>query len=143
MATLPDRSSATLEAVAIHTFSNGTEWECWASGNCLTCRWWDEHACGALCAFEGAAFLHFVTPDLARMFGWTHARTEYGPLSGWEAPYRCAFHWQRRDDDDYSEDPVPTCPETLNLFTDQRSANGLAVPSMATTRRSTAKEPQP
>src|SRR5688572_10183909 len=54
----------------IHTFSNGTEYEGWADGNCWECWYWDEDALGAKCALEGASMLHIASPELARLFGW-------------------------------------------------------------------------
>ena len=36
----------------IHTFSNGTDWDCWASHNCHECRFFNEDVAGKDCAFE-------------------------------------------------------------------------------------------
>lgn len=101
------------EGQDVHTFSNGTDWECWASGNCFQCRYWDEDKAGALCAFECAASLHSVSPKLAALFGWTH-NEKYGPRDGWHAPDRCAF-FSPRTDNDGNDIPLPPEPDPLQL----------------------------
>lgn len=75
----------------VHTFSNGSEWDGWASGNCHRCRFYDPDAAGTLCAFECAAFLQCVSPELAALFGWEQRETQYGPRDGWQAPASCRF----------------------------------------------------
>ena len=103
----------------IHTFSNGTDWECWADGNCYQCAYWDADTMGAACAFEGAAFLDLVAPELAQLFGWIQRETKYGPRSGWDAPDSCRFFRNRTNDDgtDYIPPPEPD-PRQLVLFAD-------------------------
>lgn len=107
----------------IHTFSNGTAWDCWASGNCFDCWHWDPDEAGA-CAFEAAAFLGMVTPDLAQMFGWVQ-NPEYADYvgksdppgshrHGWHAPDQCAF-FRRRTNDDEGENPPPPEPDPCQL----------------------------
>lgn len=106
-------------AQGIHTFSNGSEWDGWASGNCFECWYYDVECAGALCAFEAASFLHMVTPDLARLFGWTQRTEEYGPASGWEPPQTCPFFRARADDDgDDNPPPPPPDPAQLVLIAD-------------------------
>ena len=55
-------------AFGIRTFSNGSEHERWADGNCWSCRYYDE---ADACAFADAALLGLVSPALAVLFGWT------------------------------------------------------------------------
>ncbi len=128
------------EGEGIHTFSNGTAWEMWAHGNCFSCRYFDaEGACGEYCALEGAAILGLVTPELAKLFGWTQTTTQYGPRYGWEPPQTCRFWRDKTDDDGNPADPrVPDlCPETLSLFADQRTTADIAAPvGKQTVRRS-------
>lgn len=95
------------EGRGIHTFSNGSEWDSWASGNCHRCRWFNAEIAGKDCAFECAAFIHKVSPDLALQFGWTQRTTEYGPLSGWRAPEECAFFRDVDDNSDGESSPPP------------------------------------
>lgn len=104
----------------VHTFSNGSEWDGWASANCYACTHWDEHHAGARCAFEAAAFLHCVSPALATLFGWEQRETQYGPRSGWRAPESCRFFGPRGDDHDDDETPAPPPPDPrqLVLFAD-------------------------
>jgi hypothetical protein len=98
----------------IHTFSSGSEWDGWASDNCFDCWHFDPDVAGAKCAFESAAFLGMVTPDLARMFGWIQATEQYGPLSGWRSPETCAF-FRARTDDDGEDNPPPPEPDPRQL----------------------------
>lgn len=106
---------------AVHTFSNGTEWECWASGNCFVCRRWDEDEAGKYCAFEFAALLHHVSPDLARLFGWPYdaeAEQKYGIRSAFDAPDECRFLLRRDNDEDREPPPPPPDPNQLVLIAD-------------------------
>ena len=96
----------------VYTFSNGTEWECWASRNCYACKWYDPDQAGKSCAFEGAALASKVTPELASLFGWTQAFTTFGPLEGWQAPADCPF---RKSPDDDSPDPPIVDPTQLTF----------------------------
>jgi hypothetical protein len=113
------------EKHGIYTFSNGTDWECWASGNCFACWHWDEDCAGRRCAFEGAALLSMVSPELARMFGWT--RNEAGAAEWckernepddlrqwWDEPNQCAF-FRSRTDDHGGDNPPPPEPDPLQL----------------------------
>ena len=103
----------------IHTFSNGTEWDLWAEPNCFSCRYWDKDTAGALCAFEAAAFLDMVTPELASLFGWIQRETKYGPQSGWDAPESCRFFADREDSDGNDIPPAPEPdPRQFVLFGD-------------------------
>ena len=116
----------------VHTFSNGTQLEYWAGGNCWSCRFYDlDGAAGALCAFEGAALMGAVTPDLARLFGWVQRTTEHGPRFGWDAPETCRFWRDKTDDNGETVDPTQPdiCPETLSLFADQRTTADMPVPA--------------
>lgn len=108
----------------IHTFSNGTEWECWASGNCFQCLWYDiEKPFGEGCAFESAAFLGQVSPALAILFGWKQnpKYADYQGTSdavkgrhGWQKPDTCAFFTPRKDNN--GEDrAIPPEPDPLQL----------------------------
>lgn len=107
----------------IHTFSNGTEWELWADGNCLTCRFYElEGNAGEFCAFEGAAPLDGISPDLARLFGWLYSaenEAKYGIKSAFDSPETCRFHRDRTDDQDggRSQD-APHDPAQLVLIAD-------------------------
>jgi hypothetical protein len=108
----------------VHTFSNGTDWECWASGNCLSCRFYDlDGSAGEHCGFEAAAMLHVVTPAMAVLFGWTQnpkyaayqgAHDPVPGRHGWHAPDSCPF-FLRRLDDDGNERPMPVAPDPLQL----------------------------
>lgn len=123
----------------VHTFSNGSEWDSWASRNCYRCKFFNEHgSAGALCAFEAAAFIHAVTPELAELFGWQ--RDEYGD---YDAPKQCAFFQRRSDDNDNDreDEPPPVCPETLSLFADQRSTRDITVPMKPTQRTRDTRTP--
>lgn len=125
--TLAEASARALLADAgqgIHTFSNGTEWECWADPNCLTCWHWNPECAGEGCAFEGAALLDMVSPDLARLFGWIQD-PEYadyvGPSDppgshrhGWDAPQACPF-FRDRTNDDGGDNPPPPDPDPQQL----------------------------
>jgi hypothetical protein len=100
----------------IHTFSNGTEWECWASGNCFDCWHYDAKEMGA-CAFEGAALMSAVSPDLARFFGWTQDAKWDTPddhRHGWDSPDQCAC-FRERTDDDGNDNPPPPEPDPTQL----------------------------
>lgn len=100
----------------IYTFSNGTEWDFWAEPNCYACRWWDPDCAGAKCAFEGAALLSMVTPELAHLFGWIQDPQWDKPddhRSGWDSPERCAF-WHDKDDD--TPEPEPIDPTQLTFL---------------------------
>jgi hypothetical protein len=103
------------EGDAVHTFSNHTSWECWASGNCFECRRWDHEEAGKYCAFEYAAFMNMVSPALAEMFGWVND-PKYGPKSYTE-PNQCRF-FLRRDGDDNDPPPPPPDPNQLVLIAD-------------------------
>lgn len=90
----------------VHTFSNGDEWYSWADVNCDRCRFYDKDTGGALCAFEGAAMLSMVSPELARMFGWIESAEYPGEF---DAPQECAF-LRRNDDRDDDGDRKPRQP---------------------------------
>ncbi|MDP9203473.1 MAG: hypothetical protein M3P26_16320 [Gemmatimonadota bacterium] len=103
----------------IHTFSNGSEWDSWSSGNCLECRFFDPDTMGELCAFEGASFMHMVTPELATMFGWVQDPKWDKPddhRSGWDAPEECPFFSDRNDE--HGEPPPDPDPQQLVLIAD-------------------------
>lgn len=113
------------EKQGILTFSNGSHWEGWASHNCLECRWWDVDEGGKFCAFEAAAFLGIVSPELARLFGWVRDDHEAAidaafrgvpddPRQWWEEPALCPF-LKHRDDD--SPDPPFIDPNQLTFLT--------------------------
>lgn len=110
------------EKHGIHTFSNGTEWEGWAEGMCLSCWYWDPDCAGGSCAFEGAALLHGVSPELARLFGFEQKNAEYGPRDGWRiAEQDCRFFKQRPEKGDDGETPPPPPdpdPRQIVLFAD-------------------------
>lgn len=112
------------EKQGIHTFSNGTEWECWASGNCLSCRWYElDGQAGEFCAFECASMLDLVSPEMAQLFGWTQ-NPEYATYQGahdpipgrhgWESPDSCRFFKDRTDDEDGGRSRSPD-PDPLQL----------------------------
>lgn len=117
-----------IDAKGIHTFSNGTEWECWASGNCFECKWYElDGEAGEWCAFEYAALVASVTPRMAALFGWVQRTTEYGWRSGWDAPNTCPFFSQRTDDDDGGRSQiVPPDPAQLVLIADPTEDIALA-----------------
>lgn len=108
----------------VHTFSNGTEWECWASGNCLSCRFYDlGGTAGEHCGFEAASLLHLVSPAMAQLFGWRQNpdyATYQGPSDpvpgrhGWDAPESCRFFLDRTDDHG-EERPMPVDPDPNQL----------------------------
>ena len=112
----------------IHTFSNGTEYEYWASANCFRCRWYDPEEAGD-CAFDSYAILGCVTPECAQQFGWTH-EPKWGALSGWNAPKQCKFFAIPPEDDEEPDHPrhTPLCPATLSLFADQRETRDIETP---------------
>jgi hypothetical protein len=95
----------------IHTFSNGTEHELWADVNCWECRFYSEDQAGEHCAFEGAALLGSVSPELARLFGWIESAEYPGEF---DAPESCAF-FRERQDDDGNDIPVPPDPDPRQL----------------------------
>ena len=115
---------ATDERTDIHTFSNGSHWEGWASGNCLTCRWYElDGGAGEYCAFEAAAMLHQVSPALALLFGWEQnpkyadyqgERDAVPGRHGWNPPESCRFHRERNDDEDGGRSLSPE-PDPLQL----------------------------
>lgn len=88
----------------IHTFSNGDHWDSWASGNCFRCRFYAPNCAGEDCAFEGAALLGSVSPELARMFGWTESAKYPGSF---REPEQCPFFKERKDSDDTPTPPPP------------------------------------
>lgn len=106
----------------IYTFSNGSEWDSWASGNCFACRYYDEDTAGRDCAFDSAAFLGMVSPDLARLFGWIQEAEWDRPddhRDGWDAPQTCACFRAKRDDDNTDPPPPPEPdPRQLVLIAD-------------------------
>lgn len=101
----------------VHTFSNGSEGDAWMEPNCYACRFYErEGRAGEFCAFEAAAFLHQVSPELATLFGWT--RNEKYPEE-FDAPESCRFFRSR--DEDNGERPrrsTPTDPAQLVLIAD-------------------------
>lgn len=113
------------DGAGIYTFSNGTEWEIWAEGNCFECMYWDyDGPAGKYCAFEAASMLHIATPELAEMFGWLqnpkyanyrapHDKGER--CCGWASPDQCACFKQRERDDDGNDLPPPPPPDPLQL----------------------------
>jgi len=104
-------------AKGIATFSNSDHWDSWASVNCFVCRFYDPNKAGALCAFEGAALIGLVSPDLARMFGWIENEKYPGEF---DEPQECAFLKRRDDhDDDHPRPPAPDLdPLQLVLIAD-------------------------
>lgn len=114
LAAATERGLIVNEKSGILTFSNGDAWDSWSAGNCHVCHWFDPDNAGALCAFEAAAFLSGVSPDLARLFGWERRpHFETGdPRHGWKAPAECAF--LRRKDDDRDDDAPPAAPVDPN-----------------------------
>lgn len=103
-----ERGLVAEDGKGVHTFSNGTGWECWASGNCYRCKWYDAERVGD-CAFEGYAFLDMVSPAMALLFGWT--RDEKFPEC-FNEPDSCRFFSDK--DDDGNRDPQPD-PDPLQL----------------------------
>lgn len=98
----------------VHTFSNGSEWDSWASPNCHACKYWNKDVAGDDCAFEAAAFLQIASPELARMFGWLE-EADYG----WRAPQQCSYFAAKSDgDDDDRPAPPPVDPTQLVLIAD-------------------------
>jgi len=99
----------------VYTFSNGDEWYSWADSNCYECAHYAKDHAGLFCAFEGAAFLSMVSPELARMFGWIES-TDYP--GDFDAPQECAFLKRKDDrDDDRPSTPAPD-PTQLVLIAD-------------------------
>ncbi len=99
----------------IHTFSNGSEWECWAGSNCDACRHYDMERIGR-CAFEGAALMHSVSPALALLFGWSQ-HTEYPEC--YEPPQSCRFFADGDSDEDGPRRrATPVDPRQLVLLAD-------------------------
>jgi hypothetical protein len=96
----------------IGTFSNGSEWDGWSSGNCDECRWFDPDVAGKYCAFESAAFLGMVTPELATMFGWI-LNEQYGEF---DAPEQCAFFRDKDSDDDDRPSVAPIDPAQFTFL---------------------------
>lgn len=116
----------------IHTFSNGSEFMSWAANNCDRCKWFDPEKAGQ-CAFEAAAFLHMVTPELARLFGWIESAEYPGDF---DAPDECAFFVDKdkRDPDREPRRAPDPSPSNLSLFADQRTTHDVTVPMAATHR---------
>lgn len=103
------------EGKGIHTFSNGTEWDGWASGNCLNdCRYFDPDAAGALCAWECAAFLKMVTPELSELFGIKREWKKASDGIDYPVTTDCRF-FRPKHDDDGKEVPIPPDPDPLQL----------------------------
>ena len=99
----------------IDTFSNGSEWECWADSNCLACQHYDMERIG-LCAFEGAALMQSVSPALALLFGWTE-HAEY--LGSYQPPQSCRFFADGDSDEDGPRRrATPIDPRQLVLLAD-------------------------
>ena len=114
-----ERHLLTERKQGIHTFSNGTDWEGWSEGNCLSCRFWDIDCLGELCAFEGASMLGIASPELAEMFGWIQLEKyrDYEPplrRHGWDRPDQCPFFHERYDDNG-EEFPIPPDPDPMQL----------------------------
>jgi hypothetical protein len=111
----------------IHTFSNSDDYFGWAGNNCHECWFYDhEGPAGEHCAFEGAALIGIVSPELAEMFGWT--RHEKYPDS-WVRPRQCPFFKQRPDDDENGDTPPPPPdpdPHQLVLIADPTEDLALA-----------------
>lgn len=130
MADAIKRGLVTEPGEGIHTFSNGSHWEGWASGNCLECKYYElDGEAGEFCAFESAAMLGIVSPALALLFGWKQTTTEYGPRFAWDEPPQCRFFASNDSDDgDHKPRPKPICPSTLSLFADQRTTHDIAAP---------------
>jgi hypothetical protein len=111
------------DSMGIHTFSNGTEYEGWADGNCWSCWFWDEDEAGARCAFEAAAFLDQVSPALAALYGWTERSwawrwlgKEKGQIKvpSYTPPSQCPF-FRNRTDSDGDDNAPPPDPDPLQL----------------------------
>lgn len=103
----------------IHTFSNGSEWECWSSHNCDRCRHCvtDPDKPDEACALEFGAMLGQVSPALAQLFGWTESE---GYPGSFDYPRDCP-HLKRKDERDEDEDrpaPPPPDPRQLVLIAD-------------------------
>jgi hypothetical protein len=130
-----ERDLLAKDGAGAYTFSNGTEWECWAEPNCLRCKYYDLDAAGKDCAFEGAALLHMVSPALAELFGWVQNpeyatyRAEYDKgerCHGWDAPESCPFFSNRSDDDGDEPRATPPDPAQLVLIVDPTEDLALA-----------------
>lgn len=99
----------------VHTFSNGTDWECWASANCWECSHYDWDAVGA-CALEGASQLGIASGALVQLFGWRQHETY---RDSWIKPDVCRFFHQRRDGENGQPVPPPFVdPAQLVLLAD-------------------------
>lgn len=103
----------------IHTFSNGSEWDCWSAHNCDRCRHLitDPDKPDEACALECSAMLQQVSPDLARWFGWTESE---GYPGSFDYPRDCP-HLKRKDDHDGDSETAPppfTDPAQLVLIAD-------------------------
>ena len=110
------RTRSLIAEKGIHTFSNGSEWECWADNNCFECRSYDMDQIG-LCAFVDAALMHGVSPALALLFGWTQ-HADYPEC--YEPPKACRFFAHEDSDNDgprRSQTP-PVDPRQLVLLAD-------------------------
>jgi hypothetical protein len=118
---------------AVHTFSNGSEADCWLSNNCYECWFYPpEGPAGDLCAFEAAAFIGMVTPELARMFGWIQDMKYDKPDDhrfSWDPPEQCPFFQQRPDKGDDGDTPPPPPdpdPDQIVLIVDPTEDLALA-----------------
>ncbi len=94
----------------IGTFSNHSEWDAWAEGNCYRCRHYDPESSGK-CAFEAAAFFGAVSPALAVLFGWTESPKYPGC---YRKPEQCAF-WTDNEGDEDRERPQTPEPDPRQL----------------------------
>jgi hypothetical protein len=118
----------------IHTFSNGSHWDGWASHNCYECWFYNPDTMGEDCAFEGGSFMHMVSPELAEMFGWIQDEKyrDYKPPHrehGWQEPEQCAFFQQRPEKGDDGDTPPPPPdpdPHQLVLIVDPSEDLALA-----------------
>lgn len=109
------------EGCGVHTFSNGTEWECWADSNCFQCKWWSIEKVTD-CAWDVYAQIDLVSPAMALLFGWTQdpeyanhksKSDKVAGRHGWEPPQSCRFFVDK--DSDEGKRPTPPDPDPLQL----------------------------
>jgi hypothetical protein len=95
----------------IHSFSNGSEWDCWADRNCYRCTHYlvDPNRPDDSCALEGAAMFRRLSPALARWFGWTESPDYPGSF---HYPRECPL---RKSPDDNDDRPAPPPPDPAQL----------------------------
>lgn len=100
--TLPDLCGSPLltrDGVDLRITDCGTHADCW------DCQFFDigpDAEGGEHCAMEAAGIIGNATPELARLFGWTHE----GGDTYWDPPQHCPWFADKSDPDIPFDDPA-------------------------------------